>query len=288
MLKASPPNSSLFLEAGPGTVRGAPALLGVPFDGTASFRPGARFGPDAMRQVSDGLETYSPTLDRDLLDRPFSDFGNLIVPHDKPKSMVLMVEQAVHAIMDAGAIPFLLGGEHSLTPGAVTAVASCHKGLGVVQLDAHADLRQSYDGSKWSHACAMRRVLDHVKTDRLVQCGIRSGTCEEFKELRREKRLVAPDALDLAAAIDALGARPLYVTIDLDVFDPAVLPGTGTPEPGGIDWPLFVELLAAIPWKRVVACDVVELAPQLDTTGASSILAAKVVREVLLSFPAYQ
>jgi agmatinase len=129
----------------------------------------------------------------------------------------------------------------------------------------------------------MRRILDLLPSDRLLQCGIRSGTREEFAELRESNRLVAPDAIDLHDALKALGSAPLYLTLDLDIFDPALLPGTGTPEPGGIDWPIFESLLAVIPWSRVVACDIVELAPALDPSDCSAILAAKIVREIVLA-----
>jgi agmatinase len=260
-------------------------LLGVPFDAAASFRLGARFGPEAIREVSEGLESYSPALDRDLLDLPFADLGNLEIPSHDAGQVAALLEAATAALLGSGVIPAILGGVHSITPGAVAAAARAHPGLAVIQLDAHADLRNEFGGTEWSHASAMRRVLEIIEPGNLIQCGIRSGTAGEFSELRRSGRLVAPDAPALRAAMKALGDAPLYLSIDLDIFDPALLPGTGTPEPGGIDWPTFADLLLVIPWERVVACDVVELAPRLDPSGASSLLAAKVVREVLLSLP---
>ena len=272
-----------FLESSPHHLPGAPVLIGVPYEGTACFRKGTAQAPDAVREVSDGLESYSPLLDADLLDIKFTDVGNLTLLIDHPEGVTQLVRRACQDYLSKKSPPVFLGGEHSLTPGAVAGALEHHPDLCVLQLDAHADLRDEWTESRWSHACAMRRVLDLIPSDRLLQCGIRSGTREEFEELRSSQRLVPPVGEELAARLAAFEAHPLYLTIDLDVFDPAVLPGTGTPEPGGIDWATFESLLLAIPWSQVVACDVVELAPDLDPSGCSSVLAAKVVREVLLS-----
>ena len=272
-----------FLGASNEIVAGAPVLLGIPYEGTACFRKGAASGPDAIRQVSDGLESYSPVLDRDLQSSPFTDLGNLVLDGGHPEAIAAQVRDACGHLFSQQTTPVLLGGEHSFTPGAVGAALQVRPGLAVLQLDAHADLREQWTGTRWSHACAMRRVLELIPREKLLQCGIRSGTAEEFKELRGSECLVSPEAAGLRQALTSLGMAPLYLTLDLDLFDPAVLPGTGTPEPGGIDWSTFVELMQVIPWERVVACDIVELAPTLDPTGCSSLLAAKVVREILLS-----
>jgi agmatinase len=162
----------------------------------------------------------------------------------------------------------------------VAAVAALHPELVLVQLDAHADLRQEWLGTRHSHACAMRRCLEVLPSQRLLQIAIRSGTREEFSELRGSGRLVAIEAM--AEALRPLRGHPLYLTVDLDWFDPAVLPGTGTPEPGGFLWPHFADLVDELRHHQLVAADVVELAPQLDPTGVSSVLAAKVVRSLLL------
>lgn len=257
------------------------ALLGVPYDGTTSFRPGARSGPDALRQVSSGLESYSPERDLDLDDLTLADLGNLEIGHGAPRPVLEALTAGVRHILDAGALPLVLGGEHSITPGAVRAVAERYPDLAIVQLDAHADLRADYLGERDNHACAMRRCLDVVGSERMLQVGIRSGTREEFQELRSTGRLVAPRADALREALERIEG-PIYLTVDLDVFDPALLPGTGTPEAGGIDWPTFAALLDVLSSRQIVAADVVELAPQLDPTGCSSVLAAKVVREIAL------
>ncbi len=255
-------------------------LFGVPYDGTTSFRPGARFGPAAIREVSNGLESYDPQLDLDLEDLAFADLGAVAIPFGAPEPVVAAVRQATEAVLALGLAPLMLGGEHSISSGAVAAVAQRHPDLVLVQLDAHADLRQSWLGARHSHACAMRRCLEVLPSGELRQIAIRSGTREEFQELRATARLVPIDAM--AAALAPLRGRPLYLTVDLDWFDPAVLPGTGTPEPGGFHWPRFAELVEELRQHRLVAADVVELAPQLDPSGVSAVLAAKVTRSLLL------
>ncbi|MEB3350559.1 MAG: agmatinase [Cyanobacteriota bacterium] len=255
-------------------------LFGVPYDGTTSFRPGTRFGPAAVREVSNGLETYCPELNRDLLDLSFADLGAVDIPFGAPEPVVAAVREATTAVLELGLRPLMLGGEHSISSGAVAAVAAQHPDLVLVQLDAHADLREEWLGTRHSHACAMRRCLEVLPSGELRQIAIRSGTREEFDELRHSGRLVAIEAM--AEALQPLRGRPLYLTVDLDWFDPAVLPGTGTPEPGGFLWNDFAALVAELRNHRLVAADVVELAPQLDPSGVSTVLAAKVTRSLLL------
>ena len=274
-----------YLESTAEPVNGTPVLLGVPFDGTACFRKGAARGPDSIREASDCLESYSPFLHRDLSLRPFSDLGNLILAGENAEKVNTLVKEASLHLLSKKLIPFLIGGEHSFTPGAVAAVLEHHPGLAVVQFDAHADLRNEWTNTQWSHACCMRRIRDMIPPSRILQCGIRSGSSTEFDDLRESGCLVPPDIDSLTSALEKVEGLPLYLTLDLDFLDPADLPGTGTPEPGGVNWQELEELLAALPWHRVVACDVVELAPELDPTGRSSILAAKIIREILLSLP---
>lgn len=257
-------------------------IFGVPYDGTTSFRPGTRFGPDALRTVSPGLETYSPALDRDLSDRAVVDMGNLVHPNGSPSPVVELIYRATKEIVAKDITPVMLGGEHSVSPGAVRAVFERYPELALIQIDAHADLRHDYLGEKNNHACAVRRCLDFLPSERVLQVGIRSGTREEFVEMRELGRLVEPNAQALKQAVAAIADRPIYLTIDLDVFDPALFPGTGTPEPGGIDWQTFATLVDVLKDLRIVAADVVELSPQLDPTGCSAVLASKVLREVLL------
>ncbi len=253
------------------------SLFGAPFDSTTSYRPGSRFGPGAIRESSYGLETFSPALDADLEDCPFTDMGDLELPFGDPNPALALIEERTREILRRNRIPFLLGGEHLVSLGAVRAAAEMHPGLQVIHLDAHADLRDDYLGMKLSHATVMRRVIDLVGADAISQIGIRSCTREEFALAKTLKR--RPD--DIFAKV---GDKPCYITCDLDVLDPSVLPGTGTPEPGGLMFSELIGILASLVTRlRIVGLDVVELAPQLDPTGVSAVTAAKVVRECLIA-----
>ncbi|EHA61998.1 agmatinase [Synechococcus sp. WH 8016] len=285
--KAQPMDQSLFDDEGAifmGAQRNPEgcrvALFGVPYDGTTSFRPGTRFGPAAIREVSTGLETYCPQLDRDLEDIAYADIGAVEIPYGDPEPVVNAVRHATSTVLGAGLKPLMLGGEHSISSGAVAAVAEQHPDLVLVQLDAHADLRHEWLGARHSHACAMRRCLEVLPSQQLMQIAIRSGTCDEFKELRRSGRLISIQ--DIPERMNALRGRPIYLTVDLDWFDPAVMPGTGTPEPGGFVWNDFAAVINELNNHRLIGADVVELAPQLDPSGISSVLAAKVTRSLLL------
>ena len=262
-------------------------LFGVPYDGTTSFRPGTRFGPAAIREVSQGLETYCPQLDLDLEDLAYADLGAVDIPFGAPEPVVKAVQRATTAVLNLGLNPLMLGGEHSISSGAVAAVANQHPDLVLVQLDAHADLREEWLGARHSHACAMRRCLEVLPSGDLLQLAIRSGTRDEFHELHSSGRRMN----DVQALRDAMApwtGRPVYLTVDLDWFDPAVLPGTGTPEPGGFLWRDFAAVVDVLRGHRLVAADVVELAPQLDSSGISSVLAAKVTRSLILLMGADQ
>ena len=265
-------------------------LFGVPYDGTTSFRPGTRFGPAAVRDVSNGLESYCPQLQMDLEDLAYADLGAVDIPFGAPEPVVEAVHRATRQVLNLGLKPLMLGGEHSISSGAVGAVAEQHPDLVLLQLDAHADLRDSWLGAQHSHACAMRRCLEVLPSGQLLQLAIRSGTQEEFQELAQSQRLIhhRPDqdsttlAASLRKALAPHQGKPLYLTVDLDWFDPAVMPGTGTPEPGGFLWHHFAALIEVLQEHRLVAADVVELAPQLDSTGISSVLASKVTRSLLM------
>jgi len=257
-------------------------IIGAPFDGTVSFRPGARFGPEAIRDASDGVEVWSPLLDASLEDVRYADAGDVELPMGDTLRALNKIREAADAALDAGAAPFLLGGEHLVSLPAIAAVHARYPDLVVVQLDAHADQREDYMGVKLSHACVMRRVAEFLGQEQIRQIGIRSGTKEEYSLMREHGTLITFREEDLHALLAWIGDRPLYLTVDLDVFDPACFPGTGTPEPGGIDWWTFQRFIQALRGCRIVGLDAVELAPQLDSSACSSVLAAKAVREMLL------
>lgn len=281
----SAPNTSAFIGASSNKVEaGNIALFGVGYDGTTSFRPGTRRGPDGIRAVSDaGIETYSPFLDADLEDLSFSDLGNIEVPHGSPEPVIKAAYNATREILQQKAIPLMLGGEHSITPGPIRAAFEQFPDLAVIQFDAHADLREEWNGSQFSHASAMRRTLDFLPAERLLQVGIRSGTKEEFQEMRAANRLIPPQADALKTALEKFRESPLYITWDIDIFDPSLVPGTGTPEAGGIDWACCQKLLAILRSHRIVALDLMELAPTLDQSEVSSCVAAKLLRELILT-----
>ena len=257
-------------------------VFGAPYDGSASFRPGARFAPSAMRRDSWGLETYSPVLDRDLEDAAVSDLGDLELPAGGAQEAFGRVESLCLSIMDAGRIPVMIGGDHSLTLGAVRAALQAYPDLHLVQIDAHADLRDHYLGDRWSHASVMRRCHELLGPGRIHSFGIRSGLREEF-EFSKAYGHPHPFRLDEVTSLhETARDLPLYVTIDLDVLDPSYLPGTGTPEPGGVTFADLVTALTALSELDVVGTDLMELAPLLDPSGASTAVACKLLREWLL------
>tara|TARA_Y100001968_G_C19393506_1_gene736920 strand:+ start:797 stop:1717 length:921 start_codon:yes stop_codon:yes gene_type:complete len=261
-------------------------IFGVPYDGTTSFRGGARFGPSAIREVSNGLETYCPQLNLDLKEINFTDLGSLEIPFGAPEPVLALVAKGTEYILSKKIKPLMLGGEHSITAGAIKAMVEHHHDLILVQLDAHADLRTDWLGSKYSHACTMTRCLEIMPSKKLFQVGIRSGTREEFLEIKKEKRLIVhqsgEQAKHLEKALKPFQGWPMYISIDLDWFDPSVLPGTGTPEPGGYFWNDFAAIINVLKDHKIVGGDIVELAPQLDPFGVSSIVAAKTTRSMIM------
>ena len=260
-------------------------LFGAPYDSTTSFRPGTRFGPSAVRSESFGIETYSPYQDRDLeTDSSVHDAGDLELPFGAPDRALDMIEGMAAEILDAGKVPFLLGGEHLVTLGAVRAAFKRHPDLRIIHFDAHADLREDYLGVRLSHACVMRRCHDLLGDGRIWQFGIRSGTREEFAFMRDGHVTTEPFSVKTLPEVSFPEGTPVYLTVDLDVVDPSEFPGTGTQEAGGLK---FTELLSALTEIltrfNVVALDNVELSPSLDPSGRSTALACKILREQLLT-----
>ena len=262
-------------------------IFGVNYDGTCSFKPGARFGPEAIRQVSICLETYCPKLDKDLQDIRYVDFGSILIQQNDSKSVIESVKSATNYLISKSLSPIMLGGEHSITRGAIEALVKKYPDLILIQLDAHADLRESYIGNQYSHACAMKRCLEVLPEKKILQVGIRSGTKEEFQFMHNNNQLVTflpgGNTQELKKALSPYSNSPIYLTIDLDWFDPSLLAGTGTPEPGGFFWNDFEEILKTLKDFRIVASDIVELSPEIDKSGVSSIVAAKVLRSLILS-----
>ncbi len=262
-------------------------IFGVNYDGTCSYKSGTRFGPNAIRLVSTCLETFCPRLGKDLEDFNYVDFGSLEINKNDSKSVIKSVKSATDFIISQSLTPIMLGGEHSITSGAIEALVNKYPDLILIQLDAHADLRNSYMGNEHSHACSMQRCLDVLPEKKILQVGIRSGTKEEFKIMGQRNQLVkflpGENAQELKKALLPYSNSPIYLTIDLDWFDPSLLPGTGTPEPGGFFWNDFEVILETLKNFRIVASDIVELSPEIDNSGVSSVVAAKVLRSLIMS-----
>ena len=260
-------------------------LFGAPFDSTTSFRPGTRFGSRAIRSESFGLETYSPYLDRDLEDIAVFDSGDLELCIGNSAIALDQISERAGTILDDGKIPFLIGGEHLVTLGAFREVIRRYPDVHIIHFDAHTDLREEYLGVALSHACVIRRCHELTGDGRIHQFGIRSGERAEFRWAAEGHTDLHKYNFDgLEQALESIGGAPVYFTIDLDVLDPSIFPGTGTPEAGGVG---FLQLLEAIRQVcsrcRVVGCDVNELSPSYDPSGVSTAVACKVVRELLLS-----
>ena len=258
-------------------------LFGAPFDSTTSFRPGTRFASRAIRGDSFGLETYSPYQDLDLEDYSVFDSGDLELCFGNSPKALEQIQAHTEKILSDGKIPGMIGGEHLVTLGAVRAVAERYSDLCVIHFDAHTDLRQEYLGETLSHATVMRRVWDLLGDGRIYQFGIRSGERAEFQWAQGHVFTNKFNFDGLDSAMESLQGKPVYLSIDLDVLDPSVFPGTGTPEAGGVT---FSELLYAIQQVsnlQIVGFDLNELSPIYDQSGASTALACKVLRELLLA-----
>lgn len=279
------PNIETFIGCESNFEEASIVLYGAPFDSTTSFRPGARFGPSAMRHESFGLETYSPYQDKDLIDISVFDSGDLELCFGSSEIALSDIQKRAEEILKAGKFPLLLGGEHLVTLGAVRAAAAKYPDLHIIHFDAHADLRDDYLGAKLSHACVLRRCHEIVGDGHIHQFCIRSGEREEFQFASRHTDFHPFTFEGLGETVRELKEKqvPVYFTIDLDCMDPSVFPGTGTPEAGGVS---FLELLKAIrtvSQANLVGADVNELAPMLDTSGVSTATACKVLRELLLA-----
>ncbi len=260
-------------------------LYGAPFDSTTSFRPGARFGPSAIRHESFGLETYSLYQNKDLEDCAVFDSGDLELCFGNSELALSEIEKRADTILSAGKFPLLMGGEHLVTLAAVRAVLKKYPKLHVIQFDAHADLREDYLGARLSHAAVMRRCHDLMGDGRIHQFCIRSGERAEFDFAREHTRLHPFDFNGLAELTEELKREgtPVYLTIDLDCLDPGVFPGTGTPEAGGVTFGQLLEAILLVSDCNVVGADINELAPMLDTSGISTAMACKVLRELILA-----
>ena len=252
-------------------------MLGMPFDGTVSYRSGSRFAPEMIRLASWGLETYSPYFNKDLEEVNFHDIGDLDFPLGNTYKSLDLIEQNVEQIYADGKKVFGVGGEHLVTLPTLKAVAKHFDNLAVVHFDAHTDFREEYLGEEMSHSAVMYHIGKIIGFENIKQIGIRSGMKEEFDLMKKyNTRLDSPEQLS------ELKSKNVFVTVDLDVLDPSIMSGTGTPEAGGLTFNELMNWFKQLKGLNIIGADVVELAPHYDASGVSTAVATKVIRELLM------
>lgn len=259
-------------------------MVGVPMDFTCSFRPGTRFGPQKIREVSIGLEEYSVYLGKSLIDSCFYDCGDLDLPIGNVEGTMEMLEASAGEILKDDKFPLFIGGEHLISrPIIKKAYEKYGDELVVIHLDAHADLREGYIGVSYSHASAVRRLMDFMPGRNIYQFGIRSGTKQEFDFAAKNTNMYPFEVIKpLKRVLDQTAGKPLYVTLDIDVVDPAYANGTGTPEPGGISSVEILEAIGLLTGRNLAGFDIVEVSPPYDDSDRTALLAAKLIREIIL------
>lgn len=257
-------------------------IFGAPFDSTTSYRPGTRFASSAIRNESFGIETYSPYFDKDLLDTKIFDSGDLELCFGNTQTALDAIESHTTQILEDGKLPFMVGGEHLVTLGAVRAAYKKYPDLHIIHFDAHADLRHDYLGEKFSHASVIRRCHELVGDNKIFQFGIRSGDREEFSWGKNHVHTNMFNFDGLSDIIQKLGDIPIYFTLDLDVLDPSIFCGTGTPEADGVSFRELLMAIKEVSKLNIVGIDMNELSPIYDQSGASTALACKLMREILL------
>ncbi len=237
-----------------------------------------------MREDSWAIESYSPYLDRDLEDINLFDYGNLELPHGDKMKALEIIEEVVDKIVKANKIPIMMGGEHLVTYAPIKSLSKKYSNLHIIHFDAHTDLREDYLGEAYSHATVLRRIFDLLGVGKLNQFCIRSGLKAEFEWAKINSNLEKFTYKTLESCVKRLKNEPVYITIDLDVFDPSIFSGTGTPEPGGINFHQMLEIIGILSnLENVVGLDVVELSPKHDASGVSTVVACKTLRELILA-----
>ncbi len=259
-------------------------IFSAPMDATTSFRPGTRLAGNAIRVDSIGIEWYSPYQDKDLKKFKTCDIGDLELPIGEVEGALKIIKDTTQQIIKDNKKPMMIGGEHLVSLPVVEALAKKYKDLHIIHFDAHTDLRDEFFGRKLSHATVMRRIFDIVGKGKIFQFGIRSGDASEFKWADQGNITMRRfDLVGVEEVVKKLNNKPVYITIDIDVLDPAAVPGTGTPEPGGVTYRELIEAVLKLRnLKNIVGADIVELAPNLDPSGASTAAAGKTLREMVL------
>lgn len=258
-------------------------LYGAPMDFTVSFKPGTRMGPIKIREVSYALEEYSIYSLDSLANKNYYDVGDIEIPLGNVNESLKRIYETSKSILNDNKIPFLMGGEHLVSLPSIQAVSEKYDNLVIIQFDAHADLRDQYLGEKYSHATVMRRVAEIKNIDNIYQLGIRSATEEEINFAKKNTNfypLIFKENLN--KIIKNIGSKPVYLTIDIDVIDPAFAPGTGTPEPGGCSSLEMIDAIIKLGSLNIVGVDLVEVLPYFDLSDRTALLAAKIIREILI------
>ncbi|MEV2967820.1 agmatinase [Paenibacillus larvae] len=280
-------SGNVFIASSENYEESKAVIYGMPMDYTVSFRPGSRFGPARIREVSIGLEEYSPYLDKSLEDITYFDAGDLLLPFGNAARSLDLIGDYVRGLLADGKFPIGLGGEHLVSWPVIREVYKQYPDLALIHIDAHADLREQYEGEPLSHSTPIRKAAELIGGKNVYQFGIRSGTREEFAYARENLNFYPFEVLEpLKQVLPELEGRSVYVTIDIDVLDPSAAPGTGTAEAGGITSKELLGAIHAIAASElnVVGADVVEVAPIYDPTEQTQIAAAKLIREILLGF----
>jgi len=281
-------SGNVFIKSHPNYDESQAVIYGMPMDWTVSYRPGSRFGPQRIREVSIGLEEYSPYLDRDLDDVKYFDAGDIPLPFGNPQKSIDYIEGFVRQLLQDGKIPVGMGGEHLVSWPVMKAVAEKHPDLAIIHMDAHTDLRVSYEGEALSHSTPIRKIAEHIGPKNVYSFGIRSGMKEEFEWAKANGMHISKfEVLEpLKEILPTLAGRPVYVTIDIDVLDPAHAPGTGTVDCGGITSRELLASIHAIAGSdvNVVGFDLVEVAPIYDSSEQTANTASKLIREMLLGW----
>ncbi|SES18965.1 agmatinase [Salipaludibacillus aurantiacus] len=263
-------------------------MFGMPMDYTVSFRPGSRFGPNRIREASIGLEEYSVYLDRHLEEVSVHDAGDMLLPFGNAAKSIDMIETYANRLLEDAKLPAGIGGEHLVSWPVIRAMFNKFEDLAVIHIDAHADLREEYEGEVLSHSTPIRKTCELIGPENVFSFGIRSGMREEFQYARESGMHMSKFevAEPLKKILPQLAGRPVYVTIDIDVLDPAYAPGTGTAEAGGITSKELLEAIHAIAASdvQITGFDLVEVSPAYDNSEQTAIAASKFLREMLLGF----
>ncbi|WP_409303278.1 agmatinase [Peribacillus sp. SCS-155] len=281
-------SGNVFIKSHPDFEESEAVIYGMPMDWTVSYRPGSRFGPARIREVSIGLEEYSAYLDRELEEVKYFDAGDIPLPFGNAQRSLDLIEEFVGKVLDSGKFPLGMGGEHLVAWPVMKAVYKKYPDLAIIHMDAHTDLREEYEGEPLSHSTPIRKIAEHIGPKNVYSFGIRSGMKEEFQWAKENGMHISKFEVlkPLKEILPSLAGRPVYVTIDIDVLDPAHAPGTGTVDAGGITSRELLASIHAIAKSdvKVVGCDLVEVAPVYDVSEQTANTASKLIREMILGW----